>query len=114
MQLPNADQALVPHAKVVDYLLSLSHPIGQSKAVFFRALGYDDSNADKLADALVKLAHTASVSGTIETSFGTKYMVPGEIRTPSGRAVAILTIWIIETGMVAPRFVTAYPVAVED
>jgi hypothetical protein len=92
----------------------VSHPIGQSKAVFFRALGYDDDNADQLADALVNIARTATVSDTIKTSFGIKYSVPGQIATPSGRVVAVLTIWIIEIGTEVPRFVTAYPFAGED
>jgi hypothetical protein len=42
--LPNADRAIVPEAKVRDYLLSNAHPVGRFKAVFFIALGYSAEN----------------------------------------------------------------------
>jgi hypothetical protein len=41
MKLPNADKAYVPPNKLLDYLLSLSHPVGGSKARFFRSAGFD-------------------------------------------------------------------------
>jgi hypothetical protein len=38
--LPNADRAVIEDAKVRDYLLSATHPIGRFKSVFFVALGF--------------------------------------------------------------------------
>ena len=35
MNVPNAEQAVVPQNKVENYLLDLSHPIGGDKARFF-------------------------------------------------------------------------------
>ena len=40
MQLPHVSSATVDRAKVVDYLLSETHPAGRSKARFFRAFGF--------------------------------------------------------------------------
>ena len=39
MRLPNSDRAVVADAKVRDYLLSQSHPVGRFKSSFFVALG---------------------------------------------------------------------------
>ena len=39
MKLPNAQQARVDRSKVVDTLLSDSHPDGMSKSAFFRRFG---------------------------------------------------------------------------
>jgi hypothetical protein len=38
MKIPNAEQVVVPRAKVVDYLLSDTHRDGRHKAVFYRRL----------------------------------------------------------------------------
>jgi hypothetical protein len=42
--LPNADRAIVDDAKVREYLLSPSHPIGRFKSVFFAGLGFSTQN----------------------------------------------------------------------
>lgn len=39
-KLPNYEQVVIPEAKIVDYLLSLTHPDGSSKAVFFMRFGF--------------------------------------------------------------------------
>ena len=93
-----------------DYLLSLSHPVGKSKARFFRGLGFDESTIDQLREELKEVVQRAPVEETERTSHGTKYVVVGSIRTPNGGYVSIRTVWIIEEeGVDAPRFVTAYP-----
>jgi len=40
VRLPNGDRAVVDDAKVRDYLLSPTHPVGRFKSVFFMALGF--------------------------------------------------------------------------
>ena len=40
MMLPDADRARVERTKLTDYLLSLSHPDGRSKAQFFMSFGF--------------------------------------------------------------------------
>jgi len=40
VKLPNADQAFIDPAKLRDYLLSPTHPVGRFKAPFFAAMGY--------------------------------------------------------------------------
>jgi hypothetical protein len=48
VRLPNRQQAYVPDTKLTGYLLSLVHPVGRSKARFFRRFGFDDSNVEML------------------------------------------------------------------
>ncbi|WP_391540809.1 DUF6883 domain-containing protein [Halomicronema hongdechloris] len=40
---------------------------------------------------------------------GTKYVIIGDLHTPSDRTVTILTVWIIDIGTDSPRFITARP-----
>lgn len=82
MKLPGVQQAIVDEAKVRDYLLSLEHPIGRFKAMFFGAQG---------------------------SAFGQKYKVRGILEGPSGGRAEIVTVWIVLDGEAAPRLVTAFP-----
>jgi hypothetical protein len=114
VKIPNAGAAVRPIEKLTNYLLSLAHPAGAAKAVFFRALGYDDDNATALAEALLGIAVTQDVHATIESGYGTKYVVLGDLNTPSGRTARILTVWIVNRAETTPRFVTAYPAASQE
>jgi hypothetical protein len=110
MDVPNRDRAYVPERKLRAYLLSLSHPVGRSKARFFRGLGFDGSTVEKLRDELRGVVQRGEVQETERTTHGTKYVVIGSIRTPSRDEVFVQTVWMIEKeGPDAPRFVTAYP-----
>jgi hypothetical protein len=109
MKLPNADKAYVPPRKLLDYLLSPSHPVGGSKARFFRSAGFDDSNVSTLEHGLIDIARSEEVTEVEQTTHGTKYAVEGLLQTPAGGPKRIRTLWIIEAGGDSPRFVTAYP-----
>lgn len=102
-------EAIVTEAKVVEYLLASDHPLGHSKAVFFRSLGYTRADWVMLRDDLLTVASRGEVSGQYRTRFGTKYVVDGAIRTPVGRVVGLRTIWITDEPEGPPRLVTAYP-----
>ena len=56
MKLPGGDRAYVPPRKLLGYLLSSSHPVGGSKARFFRAVGFDDANVGVLERGLIVIA----------------------------------------------------------
>ena len=109
MRLPNHEQAQIPPEKLSDYLLSLAHPVGHSKAVFFRALGYDETNIEQFAKDLLGIAQSEEVRDTIQTGYGVKYVIAGKLTAPSGQTAAVLTVWIVDDEQTAPRFVTAYP-----
>jgi len=109
MELPNAKAAHVPLRKLTAYLLSETHAVGKAKASFFWMVGFSKDRAEKLREALIEVAQTGKVERIVETPYGKKYTVDGEMRTPSGRRLGIRTVWIMESGQVRPRFVTAYP-----
>ncbi|MEA2085294.1 MAG: hypothetical protein U9O82_13860 [Thermodesulfobacteriota bacterium] len=109
MMLPNCEQAHIPELKLTNYLLSETHAVGKAKAKFFRSLGYTEANAHQLANALLMIAKSEEVSQKITTIYGTKYIVEGEVVTPSGNTSRIRTVWVVEPHDQRPRFVTAYP-----
>lgn len=110
MKLPNAGGAKVDSKKLAGYLLSSTHPVGRSKAQFFLAVGFRETEVVILERALLEVARTGEVAETQTSAHGVKYTVDGAITTPSGRQVTLRTIWIVDAGDTCPRFVTAYPV----
>ena len=109
MKLPNGDQAYISPAKLKDYLLSETHPIGRSKARFLRGVGFDETNVDLLEQRLLAIAANAEITEVVTTAYGKKYVVDGPLETPMSGQVAMRTVWIVEADEENPRFVTAYP-----
>ena len=109
MKLPFREHASVPGAKLVDYLLSPTHPVGKSKAQFFAAFGFNVANAADLERQLIMIAQTEDLYKTISSPYGEKYVVQGILHAADGRQAIIETVWIIEPDQDRPRFVTAYP-----
>ncbi len=109
MELPNRGQAYIPREKLTDYLLSETHLVGKSKAKFFRSLGYDENQVDRLEQQLLTIAHSQQVDEEETTPHGVKYVINGLLQTPSGSVAQIRTVWIVDNEAASPRFVTAYP-----
>jgi hypothetical protein len=100
---------VIEPAKLRDYLLSSSHPVGRFKAVFFHALGYSADAWQTLEADFLELAHTVeAVVGQVST-YGTKYEMHATLTGPNGRTAAIVAVWIVRSDEDFPRFVTAYP-----
>lgn len=112
MKLPGAESAIVPRDKVENYLLNLDHPIGGGKAKFFIRFGFERERWDRLADALRGHVQENFVAETVRDADGVTYVVEGVIKTPSGREPRVRSVWLVETGELAPRFLTAYPLPV--
>jgi hypothetical protein len=110
MKLPNCESAYVPDAKLLDYLLSPSHPEGGPKAAFFAAIGYSRTQAESLRTELLRIAREGTLMEESTIDCGQKYVVEGLLPRPSGHGIPLRTIWVIDRGVTAPRFVTAYPV----
>ena len=109
MLLPNSERALVEDAKVRDYLLSSSHPVGRFKSVFFSTLGFSESNWELLRDALLNLARSAEALAGQASPFGQKFEVRGNLHGPSGRQAHVITVWLVLNGRDFAHFVTAFP-----
>lgn len=110
MKLPNRKNISISKEKLTTYLLSETHPVGSSKAKFFRGLGFDETNLDTLKQSLSKVAQTGDVKEVRELFYGINYAIDGAIETPSRKTVRVTTVWFIKTGRKTPSFVTAYPV----
>ena len=109
MKLSRAEEAVVPPEKIENYLLNPGHPIGGSKAGFFRQFGFSREQWMHLARALHQHAQVNAVASSVSDADGTTYLVEGPLQTPSGRRPRLRTVWLVETGKLAPRFITAYP-----
>ena len=109
MKLPHAEEAVVPQDKIEHYLLNPSHPIGGSKAGFFRGFGFSRGQWGLLADALREHGRANPVAKAVSDEDGTTYLVEGPLETPLGRRPRLRTVWLVERGRLAPRFITAHP-----
>ncbi len=90
-------------------MLSETHIVGKSKARYFRSFGFDETNVSQFEQELIHIAQTELVAEITETIYGKKYVIDGELKTPSGDMIHLRTVWIIETGDDIPKLVTAYP-----
>lgn len=109
MQLPNADQAIIAQAKLVDYLLNPGHRRGASKAAVLQSFGYTATNWQRLATDLRTYHLPAAVLATRTTPYGTRYEIRAALSTPAGRTVMLRSIWQIDLGTTAPRLLTLFP-----
>lgn len=109
MKLPDGEQAYIPAPKLDDYLLAETHLTGRLKAKFFKELGFSKINRKELEQQLLDIAHTSPVMRVVASPHGEKFIIDGALRTPQGTRAAVRTVWIIDTGVHRPRFVTAYP-----
>lgn len=109
MLLPNAQSAVIDPAKLRDYLLSHTHPIGRFKARFFAALGFSADRWAELEGAL-RSQHLTQ-DGVLRDSgpHGEAYAIRAILAGPGGQSAPVVSIWFIRVGEQDPRFVTAYP-----
>ena len=108
MNMPFLNRLRVDESKVVGYLLS--HANGQGKAGFFLTFLFQPGAWEELADALKAHARSNPVATKVDSRYGTRYSVDGELQTPSGRRPRVRTVWILEHGSEEPRLITAHPV----
>ena len=77
MKIPAAHLVEVPRHKVVDYLLSETHPVGRHKAVLFRSWGFSADNWQELADSLQRHAADHDITKEEASPFGMRFVVEG-------------------------------------
>jgi hypothetical protein len=109
MKITNFDKAIINDSKIIDYLLSNSHPSGRNKAKFFNTLGYNKDNFIELIKEFRILISTNDYELIIENEFGTKFIVNGKIKAKEKNNAEITTVWFIEKDGTIPYFITAYP-----
>ncbi len=109
MVLPGSAEARVDREKIAEYLLSLSHPDGRTKAEFFMRFGFRAEGWQELAEALRTVGTSNPVVAVVESAHGVRYTVDGSIQAPDGRTPRVRTVWIVEPGSPGPRLITAHP-----
>jgi hypothetical protein len=107
--VPNAERATIDPAKLRDYLLSATHPVGRFKARFFVALGFTSDRWEELAEAL-RIQHlTQDAEPANPTVLGQKYRIRAILNGPTRQSAPVVSVWFIPARGDVPRFVTAYP-----
>lgn len=94
--------------KLVNYLLSETHPIGRFKAYFFKNLGFHLKNKELLKQKLIQTITSGTVIEVRSSQFGEKIVIQDKLETSSENFAIIKTVWITEDHKTL-RFVTAYP-----
>ena len=116
MKLPRDADARIERDKIVNYLLDTAHPDGGPKAEFFLSFGFTRARWRLLERAIRGQVQEHEVIRVVESVYGTRYIIDGEINAPDGRTPRIRTVWIIEAdnaelgGPDAPRLITAHPI----
>jgi hypothetical protein len=110
VKLPHFENAYIPEAKIVKYLLNLSSENGKAKAKFFLAFGFKPEAWEIFADMLKEHAATHDVTRIDKRPpFGTHYVIEGVLNTPDGRNPSVRVVWIVDENDDTPRLVSAYP-----
>jgi len=105
--LPNADKAVIPIEKFINY--SLNFDKDPNKAMAFKlALGYTRNNAGRLIDNIYRniQAHNAVCKGN--NGYGDIYESVMALTGENGKIANVLTAWIIENGFDFPRLTTIH------
>jgi hypothetical protein len=105
-RLPHLDRAVVPEAKIANYLLSVSHSSGRAKARFLKSFGFRAQDWLELREAIIAHARANDIIASHRTRFGTRYEIDGPLprSTPVVRVV-----WFVEPLENIPRLVTLVP-----
>ena len=105
----SARDAVIPPDKLRDYLLSIAHPDGRSKAEYLSGLGYSHDAFSRLETDLREQILTLDAELGRESPYGQKYEILGPLTGPNGSTGWVRTIWIILAGETVPRLVTLIP-----
>jgi hypothetical protein len=111
MKLPNGEHARIDDAKLIDYCLSLTHPVGKHKARLFAAVfGITAEHAPSLRLALLEAARAADAAEGPQDEFGTRYRIVAEFKGPGGHGL-IVSAWLVPNmGLLrVPTLLTCYP-----
>lgn len=109
MRLPGAENAWIEPAKLRDYLLSPSHPVGRSKAAYFTRLGFRRDQWILFEQQLLRLAREGDAEAGRAHPYGRMYLVRGSLEGPAGRKASVVSVWIVRFDEDFPRLVTAIP-----
>ena len=108
--MPNADKALTPREKFINYSLDPNNINAKGKPeAYEKGLGYVRDNAD----GLISQIHTYVTSGNepyevSQTEYGTKYKFRIPVTGPNGNTKNVIAVYQIDNGQSVPRLITNY------
>ncbi len=105
----STESAVIEPIKLRDYLLSMDHPQGRSKAVFLAVLGYERENWGQLATDIRTQILPLEARHTADSPWGSKYEILGLLKGPNGREAWVQTVWMVPHGKTGARLVTLVP-----
>ena len=88
MKLPNYENAIVPRAKIVEYLLSPTHRDGRSKAAFFTRYGFSVDRWEEFAAALLRHAAGHAIAKIEDSPFGAWYIIEADSQHRTGEGLS--------------------------
>jgi hypothetical protein len=108
MKLPNAANAVIEPAKLVDYCLSPDLPRGKHKARVFRSsCGITADHAELLRQQLLEAAEFGEATEAVTDGFGQRFVIVYNVVGPNGSA-DVRSLWITRHDEDFPRFISAY------
>ncbi len=99
----------IAHAKLVDYLLNLDHPVGGWKAKFFLKHGFRGDDPEELASSLIRHAVAGWLGFVSPSSRAMMNVIAGPLLNPLGTAPQVSAVWHVSDASGDARFITAYP-----
>jgi hypothetical protein len=72
-------------------------------------LGFERERWEILAGALKTMVAESKAATVTESPHGKKYLVVGQILSPTGKSAQVKSIWIVDKNQDTARLVTAYP-----
>jgi hypothetical protein len=103
----DTSKIIIERKKVVEYLLNVYHPDNVGKARLLINNGFDPKEWEEFAKSVIQHTQEASLVSELETPFGKKIILRGNLNTPSGKFLMIKSIWIVSGK--SPILVTLYP-----
>ncbi len=108
MRVPNAENAVVPIAKLIAYCLDPSNEVGKHKAkVFASALGLRRLDHAELSSALLNAVKEKIAVRGVSDKYGERYQVDF-LFDFRDKSALVRSVWIIDTGSEIPRLITCY------
>lgn len=107
--LPNADKAVIPEEKLINYALSEEKNFDKATA-FKQALGYDKTNFKELMNVVMSNLKNFNAKEMPDLGYGQRYQVIMKIKGPNGKTANVLTAWIEDNQTKQMRLTSIYVV----
>jgi hypothetical protein len=98
---------LIARRKITDYLLAWR--LEDDKFAFLARAGYTPQMANRLLADLRTQLLPLEARPLERDEYGAKYEIRGKLTGPNGRALRVVSIWMIEGATGHAKFVTLYP-----